>query len=88
MFLNGVKATLPKSISGEKGGLNELSGLNGFHDANDEFPEGAEQSVFNEPRHNEVIEGLKELPNQNWRTKERVRTAGRESLGSSTHYSL
>lgn len=33
-----------------------------------------ETSVFSEPRHNEAIEGLKELPNQSWRTKERVST--------------
>ena len=44
-----------------------------------------ETSVFSEPRHTEAIEGLKELPNQNWRTKERVRVLLSRAISHALH---
>ncbi|KAJ6220879.1 hypothetical protein RDWZM_006691 [Blomia tropicalis] len=40
----------------------------------DDYDQKPARTVYNEPRHFETIEGLRDLPNQNWRSKERMKT--------------
>ena len=67
-MINGLKqnpdSVLSLSTYGKNGVCNKEE-----EETEDSYPD---QSVFNEPRHIEQIEGLKGLPNQNWRSKERV----------------